>query len=139
MRTQAGFTFTELLTVVTVMAMLAAVAVPRHAMLNSDSRSQSVRSLAANVKGSASLSHKVWQATGKPIRMTLDGSTVEMRHGYPTDTSIAEIVVMSGEFEFADGYWKHTESAADQGCAVLYIPPPNPDTEATVISYTDGC
>jgi len=139
MRSQAGFTFTELLTVVTAMAMLAAVAVPRHAMLNSDSRSEAVRSLAANVKSSASLSHKVWKASGQPLRLTLDGRTVDMRHGYPTDTSIAEIVVMSAEFEFADGYWKHTQSAAGQGCAVLYIPPPNPDIDATVISYTDGC
>jgi len=139
MRSQAGFTFTELLTVVTAMAMLAAVAVPRHAMLNSDSRSEAVRSLAANVKSSASLSHKVWKASGQPLRLTLDGRTVDMRHGYPTDTSIAEIVVMSAEFEFADGYWKHTQSAASQGCAVLYIPPPNPDIDATVISYTDGC
>jgi hypothetical protein len=81
----------------------------------------------------------VWKATGQPLRLTLDGRTVDMHHGYPTDGSIAEIVVMSSEFEFADGYWKHTQSAADQGCAVLYIPPPNPATEATVISYTDGC
>lgn len=137
MRSQAGFTFTELLTVVTIMTMLAAVAVPRYAILNSDSRSQSVRSLAANVKSSASLSHKVWKATGQPIRMTLDGRTVDMRYGYPTDISIAEVVVTSDEFEFADGYWKHIQAAA--GCAVLYIPPPNPETEATVISYTDGC
>lgn len=137
MRSQAGFTFTELLTVVTVMTMLATVAVPRYATLNSDSRSQSVRSLAANVKSSAGLSHKLWKATGQPIRMTLDGRTVDMRYGYPTDTSIAEVVVKNGEFEFADGYWRHTQAAA--GCAVLYIPPPNPDTEATVISYTDGC
>jgi len=139
MRSDAGFTFTELLTVVTAMAMMAAVAVPRYAMLNSDSRGQSVRSLAANVKSSASLSHKVWKATGQPMRMTLDGRSVDMRFGYPTDSSIAEIVVTSGEFEFAEGYWKHRESVAGQGCAVLYIPPPNPDAEATVISYTDGC
>ncbi|HEX6259075.1 MAG TPA: prepilin-type N-terminal cleavage/methylation domain-containing protein [Woeseiaceae bacterium] len=139
MRSQAGFTFTELLTVVTVMAMLAAVAVPRHAMINSDSRSQSVRSLAANVKSSASLSHKVWKATGQPVRLTLDGRMVDMRYGYPTDASIAELVVMSNEFEFSEGYWKHRESDAGQACAVLYIPPPNPDADATVVTYTDGC
>jgi MSHA pilin protein MshA len=139
MKSQAGFTFTELLTVVTVMAMLAAVAVPRYATLNSDSRSQSVRSLAANVKSSASLSHKVWKATGQPMRLRLDGRTVDMRYGYPTDTSIAEVVVMSSEFEFAEGYFRHTQSEAGKGCAVLYIPPPNPDADATVISYMDGC
>lgn len=139
MKSQAGFTFTELLTAVTVLAMLAAVAVPRYAMINSESRSQSVRSLAASVRSSADLSHKVWKATGKPVRLTLDGRTVDMRFGYPTDSSIAEIVVMGGEFEFADGYWKHVESEAGQGCAVLYIPPPNGEADATVLTYTDGC
>ena len=139
MRAQAGFTFTELLTVVTVMAMLAAVAVPRYALLNSDARSQSVRSLAANVRSSASLSHRVWNAAGKPIRLTLDGRTVDMRYGYPTDASVAEIVVMSGEFEFADGYWKHMQSSAGQGCSVLYLPPSEPDTDATIVTYTHGC
>jgi hypothetical protein len=139
MRSDAGFTFTELLTVVTATAMMAAVAVPRYAMINSDSRGQAVRSLAANVKSSSNLSHKVWKATGQPMRMTLDGRSVDMRFGYPTETSIAEIVVTSGEFEFADGYWKHRESDAGQGCAVLYVPPPNPEADATVISYIDGC
>jgi type II secretory pathway pseudopilin PulG len=139
MRSQAGFTFTELLTVVTGLAMMAAVAVPRYAMINSDSRSQSVRSLAANVKSSASLSHKVWKAAGQPMRLTLDGHEIEMRYGFPTDASIAALVVMSGEFEFADGYWKHRESGAGEGCAVLYIPPPNPSAEASVITYTGGC
>ncbi|HWM29873.1 MAG TPA: type II secretion system protein [Woeseiaceae bacterium] len=139
MKSQAGFTFTELLTVVTVMAMLAAVAVPRYALMNSDTRGQAVRSLAANVKSSAALSNKIWKATGRPMRLMLDGRSVDMRYGYPTDTSIAEIVVMNDGFAFAEGYWKHNDSAAGQGCAVLYIPPPNPQTQATVISYTDGC
>ena len=139
MRSQAGFTFTELLTVVTAMAMMAAVAVPRYAAINSDTRSQSVRSLAANVQSSAALSHKVWKATGQPVRLKLDGETVDMRFGYPTDSSIEDLVVMSGDFEFSDGYWKHRESETGQGCAVLYIPPPNPNADASVITYSDGC
>jgi prepilin-type N-terminal cleavage/methylation domain-containing protein len=139
MRSQAGFTFTELLTAVTVMAMMAAVAVPRYAAINSDTRSQSVRSLAANVQSSASLSHKVWQATGQPVRLKLDGQTIDMRFGYPTESSIEDLVVMSGEFEFNGGYFKHRDSESGQGCAVLYIPPPNPNADASVITYADGC
>lgn len=139
MRSQAGFTFTELLTVATVMAMLAAVAVPRHAMINSEARSAAVRALAANVKGSAALAHDVWQAAGQPARLLLDGQDVALQYGYPTAASIENLVVMSGEFQFEAGYFKHAQSDADQGCAVLYIPPPNPDAEATVISYADGC
>lgn len=139
MRSQAGFTFTELLTVATVMAMLAAVAVPRYAVINSETRSTAVRALAANVKSSAALANKVWQATGQPSRMMFGGRNVEMLYGYPTEVSIGEIVVMSSDFHFADGYFKHAQSEEGQGCAVLYIPPPNPDREVNVISYTEGC
>lgn len=139
MRSQAGFTFTELLAVATLTAMLAAVAVPRYAMINSETRSTAVRALAANVKSSATLTNKVWQAAGQPTRMKFDGHDVEMRYGYPTELSIDEIVVMSADFRFEDGYFKHAQTAAGQGCAVLYIPPPNPDQEASVLSYTDGC
>lgn len=139
MKSQAGFTFTELLTVVTIMVMLAAVAVPRHAMMNSDHRSTAVRSLEANVRSSAQLSRKVWQATGKPQRLSLDGRTVDMRYGYPTATSINSLVVMSDQFRFTDGYWKHAASEDEQGCAVLYIPPSAPGQDASIIGYTDGC
>lgn len=139
MNSQAGFTFTELLTTVTILVMLAAVAVPRHAMLNRDERSSAVHSLEANVRSSAQLSRKVWEATGKPSRLSLDGRTVDMRYGYPTASSINDIVVMGDEFRFADGYWKHAGTSDGQGCAVLYIAPSNPRADAVVISYTDGC
>lgn len=137
MRAQAGFTFTELLTLVTILVMLAAVAVPRHAMMNSDHRSTAVRALEANVRSSAQLSRKVWQASGKPVRLSLDGRTVDMRYGYPTQSSINDLVVMGDEFRFAEGYWKHADRK--DGCAVLYIPPSMPQATAEIISYTDGC
>ena len=137
MKSEAGFTFTELLTAVTILVMLAAVAVPRHAMLNSDHRSTAVKALEANVRSSAQLSRKVWLATGKPSRLSLDGRTVDMRHGYPTQSSINDLVMMGDEFRFAEGYWKHADS--EEGCAVLYIPPSTPKSGAEIISYTDGC
>ena len=139
MKAQAGFTFTELLTGVTLLVMLAAVALPRHAMLNSEQRSEAVRALEANVRSSAELSRKVWQVTGKPSRLTLDGRTVDMRHGYPTETSINDLVVMGEQFRFADGYWKHADTEDGQGCAVLYIAPSSPQASAEIITYTDGC
>lgn len=139
MRSQAGFTFTELLTVATVMAMLAAVAVPRHAMINSESRAAAVRALAANVRSSSQLANRIWEAAGKPPKLKLDGSDVEMRYGFPTAQSIEQIVVMDREFNAEGGYFKHAESADGQACAVFYIPPPNAETKASVLSYTDGC
>jgi prepilin-type N-terminal cleavage/methylation domain-containing protein len=138
MKSQRGFTFTELLAVATVMAMLAAVAVPRYAMLNSESRADSVRALAANIKGSSGLANRIWRAAGRPAALTLDGREVEMRHGYPTAQSIERLVVV-GDFVAGDGYFRHADTAAGESCAVLYIPPPDQASAASIVSYTDGC
>ena len=48
-----------------------------------------------------------------------------MRFGFPTENSIDEIVVNSGDFVFQDGYFNHRELLSTPGCAVLYIAPPN--------------
>jgi prepilin-type N-terminal cleavage/methylation domain-containing protein len=120
---QRAFTFTELLIAVAVLAMLAAAAMPRFVAINN----------------SAHLTNRIWLSNGRPARLTVDGRTLEMRHGYPTESSISEVVVNSGDFLFKVGYWQHKELMPAPGCAVLYIPPPNPESEPVVISYTDGC
>ena len=139
MRSQSGFTLTEVLAAATALAMLAALAVPRQALMASDSRKQAVRMLALNVETSLSTTHRVWRATGRPERLELDGRQVEMRFGYPTESAVGAVVLAGGAFRFADGYWKHRESRPGQACAVLYIPPPNPDAEPVVFGYTEGC
>ena len=136
---QRAFTFTELLIAVAVLALLAAGAVPRFFAINKEMRIGDVDALAANVQSSAELTNRIWVSNGRPASLSVDGRTLDMRFGYPTDHSISEVVVMSGEFLFADGYWRHKESSATSGCAVLYIPPPNPDVEPVVITYKDGC
>ncbi|MCH8307344.1 MAG: prepilin-type N-terminal cleavage/methylation domain-containing protein [Proteobacteria bacterium] len=139
MSLQRAFTFTELLIVVAVLAMLAAAAVPRFAAINKDIRAGAVEALATNVQSSAHLTNRIWLANGRPARLTVDGRMLEMRFGYPTESSIREVVVTSGDFLFKVGYWQHRELLSAPGCAVLYIPPPNPESEPVVISYTDGC
>lgn len=139
MRSQSGFTVTEVLAAATVLAMLAAIAVPRQAHMVSDSRKQAVRMLALNVETSLTTTHRVWRATGQPARMEVDGREVEMRFGWPIETSMDAIVMSGAAFRFADGYWKHRESRSGQACAVLYIPPPNPQAEPVVFTYTEGC
>ncbi|MCH6549680.1 MAG: prepilin-type N-terminal cleavage/methylation domain-containing protein [Proteobacteria bacterium] len=139
MSLQRAFTFTELLIVVAVLAMLAAAAVPRFVAINKDIRAGAVEALATNVRSSAHLTNRIWLSNGRPARLTVDGRMLEMRFGYPTESSIREVVVTSGDFLFKVGYWQHRELLSAPGCAVLYIPPPNPESEPVVISYTDGC
>jgi prepilin-type N-terminal cleavage/methylation domain-containing protein len=139
MRRQKAFTFSELLIVVAVLAMLAAAAVPHFQAVNSEIRAGAVEALAVNVRSSAQLTNRIWLSNGRPAKLTVDGRALDMRFGYPTENSISEIVVNSGDFVFQDGYFNHRELLSTPGCAVLYIPPPNADTEPVVISYTEGC
>jgi prepilin-type N-terminal cleavage/methylation domain-containing protein len=136
---QRAFTFTELLIVVAVLAMLAAAAMPRFVAINKEVRAGAVEALATNVRSSAHLTNRIWLSNGRPARLTVDGQMLEMRFGYPTENSISEVVVNSGDFLFKVGYWQHKELMSTPGCAVLYIPPPNSESEPVVISYTDGC
>ena len=139
MRLQRAFTFSELIIVVAALAILAAAAVPRFIAINSDIRAGAVDALAVNVQSSAQLVNRIWLSNGQPAMLTVDGQLLELRFGYPTEMSIGDVVINSGDFIFRDGYFKHRESAAEQGCAVLYIPPSNPESLAMVIPYTESC
>ena len=139
MHLQKAFTFSELLIVVAALAMLASAAVPRFYAINSDIRVGTVEALAVNVQSSVNLTHRIWLANGRPRNLTVGGKLLDMRFGYPTERSINEIVVNNGDFVFQDGYFNHRELLSTPGCAVLFIPPSNPDAEPVVITYTDGC
>ena len=139
MTSQKGFTLTELITVVAVATMMAAFAVPRYVALNTESRLNSVLGLAVHVEGSARLINRVWTAAGEPESVVIEGRVVDVRHGYPTDQSIENVVINNGDYQFSDGYWKHQGTSRDDSCAVLYIPPAADGGQYQVISYTDGC
>lgn len=139
MRSQEAFTLSELMVVVAVLAMFTVAAVPRFLSISKEIRAGAVEALAANVESSARLTNRVWLSNSRPARLTVDGQVLEMRFGYPTENSIRKVVVDSGDFMFNEGYWKHRDMASAPGCAVLYIPPPNPESEAVVISYAKGC
>ena len=139
MKSQHGFTVTDLLIIVTALALMAAIAVPRHTALNSETRARAVRSLAANVESSANLMHRVWRSGGYSDFLNIDGEFIEMQNGYPTDNSIALVVIERNEFQFAKGQWAHRDKPEQRGCSVQYIPPADPFSDARVLTYTDGC
>ena len=139
MKSVEGFTVTDSLVVVAALVLMAAIAIPRHTAINSETRARAVRSLAANVESSANLMHRVWRSGGYSDYLNIDGEFIEMRNGYPTDESIRVVVIERSEFEFSRGYWAHRDRLGNPGCSVQYIPPTNLPTGVQVISYTDGC
>ena len=139
MNSQRGLTALELLVVVAIIAMLAAVAVPRYSTLDRDARTEAVLSLADGVKSSADLTHQIWTAAGRPESLTFQGETLPLVHGYPAENAIARAVVGPGGFRQKNGVWIYDEARSALDCGVIYLPPADEGVPATVNAYTEGC
>ncbi len=106
MQRHSGFALIELITVIVILGILSAFALPRFAGLEAHARAASLEGLAGSVRGGAALTHSLWLARGdKPTRITMEGVAVAMNTltGYPDDgdTGIRAVIASSEGFTFA--------------------------------------
>ena len=148
-----GFTLIELIVVIVILGVLAAVALPRFTSLQSDARAAKANALAGSIRAAATLAKSTALVRGSACNasVTMEGSTVTMINCYPTGDALGIIVAANISatndnvtLSYAAG--PPTVATVEMigattlaTCRVTYTASNVADTPPTVAVLTGGC
>ncbi len=103
-KAQGGFTLIELVVVMVILGILAAVALPKFVDMGSQARQAKMNGAVGAVKSASALIHAQWLASGSPTTgsITYEGGTLDvtagMANGYPNGTTIFNLAGMDSSY-----------------------------------------
>lgn len=133
---QAGFTLIELVIVITILGILAGIALPKFAALQADARLAKMNGAMGSVKGAAAMAHAILLTRGFDVNFTgtpapaivVEGTTIVYTNGYPTAASIIALAGLTQDYvtagltapRIAAPDAGHTGAAAATDCTISY-------------------